>query len=144
MKNLLLKRLLIAAGSIFLLLVLILFVHIYQVTRPTQDQDLRARQLSRIELTEKLDTEGERSLMKDLTSMKGIAIAKLSKTENAVIYELDPTVQSTDKVVSKLSKNGYPVKKFELSKEQQGKGCPVIDKSSVTYKVGSFFQSIIN
>lgn len=139
------KRLLIITGSVFLLLVVTLFVHIMIVTSNKGDkQDLRSRQLSIISLTEKVDSEKGSEITKMVLKMKGVREAKFNKPGMSIIYEIDPQLQSPDAVVAALDKQGYPVKKFVIAKKGNAESCPVMDKSSISYRMGKFFQDILN
>ncbi|MBU2020229.1 MAG: hypothetical protein KJ941_11345 [Bacteroidetes bacterium] len=144
MKRKIWKRLIIVTGSVFLLLVITLFVHIMMVTKKDTVQDLRKRQLSRIDLTQSVDSLKAIEITQTIREMEGVRVAKFGFSEKAIVYELDPSVQSPDKIVAALENKGYPVKKFEINKKDMANGCPVMDKSSISYRMGRFFQNIID
>ena len=138
------KRTLLLTGSVFLLLVATLFVHIYMVTRPNDKDDFRTRQLARIQFTEALDAETLGSVKANMYAMNGVRTVKYFEAQKAIVYELDPKVQSTDKVFSEvIEKNDLPAKKFVIDKSRSADGCPVLDKSSLSYRLGTFFQNLL-
>lgn len=140
----LIKRILLWGTGVFLLLVIVLFVHIWMVTG-NKRQDLRKRQLARIEILQPVDSLQVNQLRACISSQEGVRTTLYTAQENALIYELDPTVQTTDRVLAEAaSQTGLSLKKFELSKEQSIAGCPVMNENSFSYKLGKVFERIIN
>lgn len=138
------KILLVSVGSTFLLLTTILAIHIYMVTRPKPSQDPRLRQLARLDVISDIDSTDVPKLQSIVAKMEGVRTVKYAANESAVIFEFDPSKQNTEAVAESLSQNGYTVQKFKVSSSQMNKGCPVMDKSSISYRLGKYFQSAIN
>ncbi|MCT4561651.1 MAG: hypothetical protein N4A41_09760 [Crocinitomicaceae bacterium] len=138
------KKILLWGSGIFLLLVVVLFVHIWMVTG-NKKQDQRKRQLARIDILQPVDSLQVSTLRNCISAQEGVRTTLYTANENALIYEFDPTNQSSDKVLEKASsETGLALKKFMISKEQSMEGCPVMDKSSFSYRLGKFFENVIN
>ncbi|MFT7343699.1 MAG: hypothetical protein ACI9XP_000273 [Lentimonas sp.] len=130
--------------STFLLLVVVLFIHIAMVTKADPIEDLRNRQLSRIDFAMDIDEQLAGEIRKDMTSIAGVRTVRVNVEKDIVVYELDPSITSTEKVYAAVIDNkGRKAKKFVIDKSAATNGCPVLDRSSVSYRLGKFFQNIL-
>lgn len=137
------KKILLWGSGVFLLLVAVLFIHIWMVTG-NKKQDQRKRQLARIDILQPIDSLQLSELRGRISSQNGVRTTMYTEKENAMIYELDPSVQTTDQVYKAAASTGIALKKFTISKDKATKGCPVMDDRSFTYRLGKMFESAIN
>lgn len=138
------KRLLIGVGSTFLLLVAVLFVHIWMVTRPKPGDDQRVRQLARIDFQQELTPKVRAELVKDFKAMEGTRTFRFNPDEKAMVYEIDPEIQSTEAVYQNLVvSNDFKAKKYAVPVAMKSGGCPAIDKNSFTYRLGKMFEGMV-
>ncbi|HMK06601.1 MAG TPA: hypothetical protein VK476_03665, partial [Flavobacterium sp.] len=62
-----------------------------------------------------------------------------------LIYSMDVNKNSNDKVFKELmSKTTYKAKPFVVTEAMAANGCPVMDKTTFTYKFSNVINKIIN
>lgn len=142
------KRKLIKAAiwsfSILLVLVITLAVHIYIVTRPKID-DPRIRQLSRIDFFVKPDSVQANQIKSEVLHMKGVDAAYFNVPDGILVYSYNPNDQNSVQVyLDLMKKGGYKAKRYVVDAAALAKGCPVLDKSTLTYRLGAFFQKLFS
>lgn len=145
MKKRMVFRWLMAAGAVVLSLFIVLVIHIYMVTRVKND-DKRIRQLARIDFKQNITAIEGQALKNKLLSMDGVDAAYYNAEEDVLVYSFNPTLQNADKIFLSLveQENKYLAVRFRVPKDQLASGCPVIDKSSFSYQLGSFVQNVLN
>jgi hypothetical protein len=139
-----LKRVLIGSAGIFALLIMILAVHIYQVSnKPKGGVD--GWQMARIDFTQSLDST-EFSFVRDvLHGLGGIHHSVANIPEGILVYAYDPQKQkASDVYMSLIKETGFKAKRFVVTESNLGGACPVIDKNSITYRISSGFQKLFN
>ena len=137
-------RLGIGVVSTFLLLVVVLFIHIAMVTKADPIEDQRKRQLARIDFASDIDDKEASLIRKEMSDIKGMRTVKVNAEKDIVVYEIDPTLTSTSQVYTAVVENkGRNAKKFVIPASDRANGCPVIDRSSISYRLGKFFQDIL-
>jgi hypothetical protein len=134
------KKLIIGVIGIFALLVLVLAVHIYQVSRP-KEGGIPSIALSRIDFPQGIDSLEAVSIQTHFSKLEGIRDFRINATSGHVVCLYDNKIWQASDLVDKINFN------FSLSAElyrppaaMLTQSCPVIDKSSLTYKLGTFFQ----
>ena len=135
----------IGIGSIFALLVIILAVHIYLVTPEPEQNPTQGWQLSRIDINEELPLSDKqvKEINNSFKSVKGVERVVINKEHGTVVFAYFPKEFSAMSIYNNFStKTGLNTALFTPSKEQLAASCPVIDKNSISYKMGSFFQNI--
>ncbi len=131
---------LILTGASILLPLIVLVVHLYIVTKDKND-DRRVRQLSRIDFIQDVDSSFAISFKNKVLSIDGVDAGYFNVSDKTFIYSYDPNIQNADKICVELLKdNNYKATRYRTDDKLLASGCPVIDKSSITYKVASLFK----
>ncbi|ERM80946.1 hypothetical protein P872_10885 [Rhodonellum psychrophilum GCM71 = DSM 17998] len=134
------KKILIGAVAIVLLLVATLAIHIYLVTQPKEGA-MPTMTMSRIDFPSALDSlEGYaiRDFVKNTDGMKDTRV-NLSMGHLVCLY--DRNQKSPQEIVSDINDNFMTsAVLFQPSDDMLAQSCPAINKSSLTYKLGAFFQ----
>lgn len=141
----LLKKIAIWTGSIFSLLVVVLVVHIYLVTRPSTPLPNHNVYLSRIDFKESVDSLEANRIMNHVRTLEGIANAYFNIPAGTLVYGYKKGTQSPEKVYQEVSKfTTLKAERLIISEEDMAKGCPAFDKSSFTYKFGEFVKNVFH
>jgi hypothetical protein len=142
MKNKL-KKNLIWTASATALLVIVLSVHIYTVTRPKIDGHTKV--MARIDLKQAITQADANKITAWLYQQKGIDHVLVNPTSDIVIFTFYPIKTTATQIVSdfKSSFNYSSAVRFMPSPDQMKGGCPVAN-TSVTYKVYSFIQHLFS
>ncbi len=138
--NKLLLWLLLTAGTIFIPL-LVLIIHIYIVTKDKND-DQRNRQIARIDFIQDVDSTFAQEFKNKVLSKKGVDAGYFNLNDKTFIYSYNPDIQNADKLfVELISETNLKASRYRADESLTAQGCPVIDKSSVTYKIASLFKN---
>lgn len=139
------KKIAIWTVSIFSLLVVVLVVHIYLVTRladPLPNHDIY---LSRIDFKESVDSTEATRIMNHVRTMDGIANAHFNIAAGTLVYGYKKDVQNPENVYAEVAKfTSLKSERLILSEEDIAKGCPAFDKNTFTYKFGEFVKNVLN
>lgn len=139
MSKKLIKRILLGIVSIFLILVGILAVHIYQVTRPS-GIPLDNRVLQKVWFDSTMTQNDKIAVMNDVRSMENIREVKPCDDSTCMIY-----IFPTGKFDNQKFKESYLETNSMLTLHVPNleNACPV-DQNSVSYKIGVFFQNLFS
>jgi len=141
MKKNKLKRFLIVLGSVVSLLFLVLVVHIYLVTRDKND-DKRIRQLARIDFKQEVDSMLAMTIKNKVLSISGVDAGYFNINDKTFIYSFNPKIQNADRIfIDLISSGNYKAVRYRTNETLVANGCPVIDKSSISYKIASLFKN---
>lgn len=128
------------AGASILSLLIVLIVHIYTVTNG-KNVDQRVRQLSRIDFIQDVDSTFANSFKNKVLSIEGVDAGYFNVNDKTFIYSYDPSVQNADRIFVELMKGSdYKATRYRTNEKLLASGCPVIDKSSITYKLASLIK----
>lgn len=128
MKKKLLKKVLIVSGSIFLLLVTVLAVHIYLVSRP-KPVDANLFAMARIDFKQDISQADAITITNWFNKQNGIQQFKCSpETKNAVFTFYPSKVDATKAVETFVKELHYNAVRFMPSKADLMKGCPMAVK----------------
>lgn len=134
------KKLIIGVIGIFAFMVVVLAVHIYQVTRPKEGK-IPSIALSRIDFPNGLDSLEARAIEMNLSNVEGINTVKVNIPMGHMVALYDTKKITASDLVDKVNNNySKSAELFRPSAEMLAQSCPAIDKKSLTYKLGSFFQ----
>lgn len=144
MKRKFIVRGLYLAGISIVLLLGVLVIHVAMVTKSKND-DKRVRQMARIDFKEDIDSADANIIKNKVLAMEGVDAAYFNIEDNILVYSYNPDSLHSDLVYYNLmNKTDYKAERFKVDAEQLANGCPVIDKSSISYQFASVVQNIIN
>lgn len=127
-----------------MLFVVTLAVHIYMVI-PKADANQTANwQLGRITFEAPMDSATVAEAKSAIWKVPGIKQAVFNaKDGNLVFAYVNNGELNHDKVYSTFMSNGsFNAELYRPSETELAASCPAIDKSSITYKLGSYFQDL--
>jgi len=135
------KRIVLWTVSVFAVLVMVLAVHIYIVTRP-KPMDAHTRAMARIDIQQPITQADGQRITTWLYQQKGIDRVLVNPGTSIVIFTFFPIRTTASQVVSDF-KADLPYKALRFIPTQAGlqNGCPVAS-TSVTFKVYSFFKHL--
>lgn len=140
MNKKIIKRSLLAIGALFILLGAVLVIHIYMVTQP-QKGYFKGIMMGRIDFKEKIDPEEATEIRHFVNSLEGVQKSYFNDKDNILVFSYHAEKQDPESVYKAVMNHGnYIAKRYIASNTDSG--CPVIDKSSFTYKAGAFIQNI--
>lgn len=142
MKKGLLKKIFITGGSIFLLLVLVLCVHIYIVTRP-KAPDAHTIVMTRIDIKQAINQDDAQKITTWLYQQNGIDHVLCNPESGIVVFTFYPIKTSADAIVSqfKTNFNYSSALRYVPSADELKGGCPVAS-TSLSYKTYAFIKKI--
>ncbi len=140
-----LKITLVSISSILLLLVATLAVHIYMVT-PKNQPATANWQLGRITFEPNMSDSLVTIANREMRSISGIKQVVINAEQGNLVFAYTPSDDLNNaSIFEKFNKNQqFNAELFIPSEKQLAQSCPVIDKSSITYRLGAFFQNIFN
>lgn len=141
MNKKLVKKILMVTGSLFLLLVVVLSVHIYIVTRPkAPDPNLRA--MARIDIQQEISGDDSAKIINWLFQQKGVDHALCNRQSAIVVFTFFPVRTTANKVFADFKSNlTYKAVRIIPNEKDLKSGCPVASASG-TYKVYNFFKNL--
>ncbi|WP_338793054.1 hypothetical protein V9L05_11800 [Bernardetia sp. Wsw4-3y2] len=140
-----LKKIAIWTASIFSVLMVVLVVHIYLVTRPKAPLPSEQIFLSRIDFEKSVDSLEAIRIMNHVQAMKGITSAHFNHEAGLFAYGYQKGLQTPEAVHEEVTKfTTLKSKRHIVSEEDLAKGCPAFDKSSFTYKFGEFVKNVFH
>jgi hypothetical protein len=139
MKKKMIKRFLIGTGTVLLLLVMVLAIHIYVVTRP-KAPDAHTRIMARIDIRQDITRDDADKITAWLYQQKGIDHVLCNPQSDIVVFTFFPIKTSADKIVKDFKSSlPYKAERYMPSESEMKSGCPVAS-TSFSYKVYSFFK----
>lgn len=130
-------------GASLLLLLIVLAVHIYMVTRPKIDASTRI--MARIDLHRNITTEQAEKITFWLYKQKGVDHVMVNDQSAIAIFTYAPIQADANKITADLAANfSYPeARRYVPSENELKGGCPVAS-GSVVYKVSKAMQNLFN
>ena len=134
------KKFLLGGLITLLLLVGTLAVHIYLVTKP-KTGGIPMMVMSRIDFPYALDSLEGITILHHLSQMDGISDARVNISAGFMVCLYDRNLQSPHDLVEEVN-TSFSTKAvlYQPSEEMLSQSCPAMDKSSLTYRLGAFFQ----
>lgn len=134
------KRIVFGLVCFFMFLVAVLAVHIYMVTKPKVGS-ISSLTLSRIDFPEKFDSLDGISIKEHLAKIEGIKDVRVNFSSSHIVCLYDRKEFSGSELVNMINFHfSQSAELFQPSEEMLSQSCPAIDKNSLTYKLGEFFQ----
>ncbi|MGY6559298.1 MAG: heavy-metal-associated domain-containing protein [Nitritalea sp.] len=138
-----LKKIILGAVAIVFLLVATLAVHIYLVTKPKQEVPgkLNHQAMIRIEFPEALDSLKGKDIHAFVSQVEGVRTARMNADAGHVVLIYDQRKTAPADIAQLINADfnaGATV--FKPSDEMLAQSCPAINKNSLTYRLGAFFQ----
>ena len=141
MKKRTIKRIALWGTSLFLLLVLVLAVHIYIMTRP-KAPDADTRIMARIDIKQPITQEDANRITTWLYREKGVDRVLCNPANGIVVFTFAPIISNGNRIVADLQAAlPYKAERFLPSEEEMERagGCPVAG-NSLGYRVALFFK----
>lgn len=136
------KKILLTAGSIVLVLLVILGVHIYQVTGKGASKGPNWS-MGKIEISDQPDTARLKEVQDEYLDRPYIRAFRVNRQQGHFILLYDRKQISGDELAKDLGeKLQINAALYRPSAEELASSCPAIPKDSFTYQLGSLFQSI--
>ena len=141
MKAKTLKRILIWTASSLLLLIALLGLHIYLVTKPRVDSHTRV--LARIDIHQPINDIGKDKITAWLYQQKAVDHVMCNPKTGIVIFSFSPLQADANKISEKFRADlNYPeAKRFMPTAAQMQSGCPMAS-NSFSFKAYRFISNI--
>lgn len=142
MKKKLVKKIAIYSASAFGLLVLILCIHIYMVTRP-KAPDAQTRIMARIDIKKQISKAEADQITAWMYQQKGIDHVLCNPESDILVFTYSPLQTNANQVLTDF-KAGFriPAERVVPTESEMKSGCPVA-ANSVSYKAYSLIRKII-
>ncbi len=140
MKSKLLKKTLITSASVFLLLVAVLCIHIYIVTRP-KAPTAATLAMARIDIKQPITYEDAYNITTWMYKQQGVDHVLCNAAMDNIVFTFHPALVDASAIAQQFRTAvhyEHAVRYIPTEKEMQG-GCPVA-ATSYTYKIYSFFR----
>ena len=140
MKRQAVKRTIVVAGGIVLLLGVVLCAHVYAVTHkaPTGTQ----RMMARVDFKQDISTADAAHITKSLYAQAGVDHVLCNDAANIAVFTFSPGINTADNIVNTLvSKTGYKAQRYMPSKKEMMSGCPV-SAASFTGSIEKLYRSL--
>lgn len=135
------KRIAKIAGGIAAMLAIVLFVHIYMVTRP-KAADAHAHTMARIDLKQQINQADANKITAWLYQQKGIDHVLCNPATAIVVFTFFPAQTTANEVVANFKNNlSYKAERYMPGPEDMQSGCPVMT-GGLSSKVYAFFKNI--
>ncbi|GAB3660867.1 hypothetical protein GCM10028791_35040 [Echinicola sediminis] len=134
------KKILIGAAAVALFLTALLALHIYLVTDDRTAGPNWA--MSQIDFNEDIDSLKSVSIKEKLLDTEGVRDVRVNGVSDYLIVLYDRKQHNPHDLVDRVNQD-YRLQSslFQPSEEQLAASCPAIDRGSLTYKLGSFFEN---
>lgn len=143
MKKNKIKKILWVSLSTVVLLVMILIVHIYIVTRP-KAPDATTKIMARIDFKQGLKNDDADKITAWLYNQNGVDRVLCNPKSGIAVFTFYPVKTSADKITSDMRSDlPYTVNRYMPSKEEMQGGCPV-GAGSVSSKIYSSLTNLFN
>ena len=134
------KRIALGILAVFALLVVVLAVHIYIMTRPKAPGP-NTRAMARIDIKQPITPEDADKINSWLYRQKGVDHVLVNPKTDIVVFTFFPIKTNADLIVGNFKSNfSYKADRFVPTEAQMSAGCPAMSISSITYKVYDFFK----
>lgn len=136
-----LKKILYTTGGVFLLLVGVLCIHIYVVTRP-KAPDAQTRAMARIDFKQNMTTNDGNTVTAWMYQQNGVDHILYNPVSKILVFTFSPLNTSADAIVANMqSKLHYKAVRYMPSEKDMKSGCPVA-ATSFAYRAYSFIKHI--
>ncbi len=136
------KKTLLISASVCSLLVMILVVHIYIVTRP-KPIDPYTVAMARMDIKQDISIEDASKITAGLYKQNGVDHVLCNPKTHIAVFTYFPAKTNAGQVIRAFkSQTDYKVEQFLPGMADLQSGCPVMSNHSLTYKVFSFFKHI--
>ena len=126
--------------GVVLLLCVVLAAHILAVTKTPADSHVNW-QLSRIDLENPLDDAQAKQVLKAIKSIDGIKNTYVNNQQGTLVYSYQAGQLTNEEVYNQfMTKVDLAAKPYVAPPIEDASGCPVMDKSSLSYKFSAFVQ----
>ncbi len=142
MKRIPVKKILLWSGAVFSVLVIVLSVHIYLVTRP-KAPDAFTRIMARIDIKKQISESDAQKITAWMYQQKGIDHVLCNPESDILVFTYSPLQTNANKVLADLKAGlQLPAERVVPTEEEMKSGCPVTT-GSISYKAYSFIKKII-
>lgn len=136
-----LKKTLLTTGSIFILLVMVLGIHIYLVTQP-KTPDATTMAMARIDFKQDISASDAATIYMWLIDHKGIERVMFSANNNNVVFTFSPLLIDAEKIAHDIQISlHYKAFRYLPGAEDMKKGCPV-SQTSVSNSMYRYIKNI--
>lgn len=143
MQNKYFKLFLKASGITFLVLVVVLAVHIYVVTRP-KPLDKTQLAIARIDFKQAITPKDSLSITQWLYQQKGVQYVLCNPATKIAVFGFYPAQINANDVVASLGNNlHYQAQRHTPTAEELSSGCPVIVETTGA-KLYNYLKSRLN
>ena len=141
MSKQIIKKILKWSGATLLLLVVVLGVHIYIVTRP-KPMTANTLAMARIDLKQVINNYDADTITKWLYAQKGVDHVLCNPSSGIAVFSFHPIQTTANEIVNNFKAHmPYKAERFVPSAKDLQGGCPVA-ATSMTYKIYKFFEHI--
>jgi hypothetical protein len=134
------KTVMLTTSSILGLLLIVLVVHIYMVTKPKVDSNTRV--LARVDFKQDINEQDADVIYGWLTQQKGIDRVMCNTASNNVVFSYAPALANGNDIANNLSSDlHYKAERYMPDATDMQKGCPV-SQTSASYRVYTFIKNI--
>ncbi len=134
------KRILLGIIALTAFLIAILAVHIYMVTQH-KEGSVTSLTMSRIDFPQPIEPVNGNQIKLHLNQLEGVKDVRINFSNGHIICLYDRKAQSPHDLVASINENFMEQAiLFQPSDEMLAQSCPAIDKKSITYRLGAFFQ----
>jgi hypothetical protein len=135
-----LKGVLFTISTVLGLLLIVLVIHIYMVTKPRVDANTRV--LARVDFKQDINEQDAVVIYNWLTQQNGIDRVMCNVASNNVVFSYAPAVANGNAIISSLTTDlHYKAARYLPNDADMQKGCPVAE-TSASYRVYNFIKNI--
>jgi len=135
------KKIFLYSLSVFLLLIVVLGIHIYMVTRP-KAPDAYTRAMARIDIKQPINTEDCTKIGTWLHQQKGVDNVLVNPQTAIVVFTFFPIKTTANQIVHDFKAAlPYKAERFVPTAAELQGGCPVAS-TSATYKIYNFLNHL--
>lgn len=137
-----LKRVALIVLSVFALLVVVLGVHIYIMTRP-KAPDATTRGMARIDIKQPITRQDADKITGWLYAQNGVDRVMVNPGRDIVVFTFFPVKTNANLIVSNFHADlNYRADRMVPTEAQlSAAGCPAMSSNSITYKLYNFFKN---
>ena len=134
------KKIFFVSISSILLLVLVLVIHIYLVTKPAINEHTRV--MARVDLLEHIMQSDADKITTWLYSQKGVDHVFVNPVSAIAVFTYSPMITNGDKLVNDLNTSlHFNAKRFKPTQQQLQSSCPVA-ANSFSFKIYRMIENI--
>jgi hypothetical protein len=143
MKTKTIKKVLLYTLSALLVLVIVLFVHIYMVYRP-KAPDAYTKVMARIDIKQRITPADANKIAAWMYHQKGVDHVLVNPESDIVVFTFFPIQVNGNQIVDNF-KAAFHLKadRFMPTEQQLSSGCPAGGTSSYAYKIYQIINKII-